>query len=80
MIRLQVYNTTFIRWTTHSPRGLTDKDIEMAGLCDGLARDFAEVPPTKAAESSAEDGGRELVDKVAAEGAACCVPQARESN
>ncbi|KAH7317627.1 transcriptional coactivator/pterin dehydratase [Rhexocercosporidium sp. MPI-PUGE-AT-0058] len=29
-----VYNTTFIRWTTHSPPGLSGKDILMARFCD----------------------------------------------
>lgn len=73
----QVYNTAFIRWTTHSPRGLSDKDVEMAGVCDGLAKDFAELAP---AEADLEDGsGRELVDKVVAEGGDCCVPPAKKA-
>ncbi|KAG6320320.1 hypothetical protein E4U22_003460 [Claviceps purpurea] len=37
-----VYNTTFIRWTTHSPKGLSDKDVRLASLCDSIARDFGE--------------------------------------
>ncbi|KAK4103721.1 transcriptional coactivator/pterin dehydratase [Parathielavia hyrcaniae] len=38
-----VFNTTFIRWTTHNPKGLSAKDIELAALCDQLAQDFGEV-------------------------------------
>ncbi|KAL2153184.1 hypothetical protein VTH82DRAFT_4339 [Thermothelomyces myriococcoides] len=40
-----VYNTTFIRWTTHHPKGLSEKDIELATICDKLATDFGEVVP-----------------------------------
>ncbi|KAF8250798.1 transcriptional coactivator/pterin dehydratase, partial [Wilcoxina mikolae CBS 423.85] len=29
-----VYNTVRIRWTTHNPKGLSDKDVEMARFCD----------------------------------------------
>ena len=39
----QLYNTTFIRWTTHKPRGLSSKDLELAAVCDALARDFGEI-------------------------------------
>ncbi|KAH7035572.1 pterin 4 alpha carbinolamine dehydratase-domain-containing protein [Microdochium trichocladiopsis] len=44
-----VYNTTYIRWTTHEPKGLSDKDIELAAICDQLARDFGEqaTPPSQ---------------------------------
>ncbi|KAG6243272.1 hypothetical protein E4U25_001588 [Claviceps purpurea] len=38
-----VYNTTFIRWTTHNPKGLSDKDVRLASLCDSIARDFGEL-------------------------------------
>lgn len=40
-----VYNTTFIRWTTHSPEGLSEKDVGLATLCDSLAKDFGELDP-----------------------------------
>ncbi|KAM7206873.1 Pterin 4 alpha carbinolamine dehydratase domain containing protein [Naviculisporaceae sp. PSN 640] len=51
-----VYNTTFIRWTTHSPRGLSSKDVELASICDSLAKDFGEIVDTTstAAPSSTE--------------------------
>lgn len=40
---MQVYNTTLIRWTTHNPKGLSDKDVHLAAICDALARDFGEL-------------------------------------
>jgi len=43
LTQVQVYNTTFIRWTTHHPKGLSEKDIELATLCDILAQDFGET-------------------------------------
>lgn len=37
----QVYNTTYIRWTTHhSGPGLTYKDIALAEMCDEFGRAF----------------------------------------
>ncbi|OTB06378.1 hypothetical protein M426DRAFT_319114 [Hypoxylon sp. CI-4A] len=38
-----VYNTTYIRWKTHDPKGLSTKDVELAGICDGLAAKFDEI-------------------------------------
>ncbi|KAG4027112.1 hypothetical protein MFRU_033g00820 [Monilinia fructicola] len=34
---VNIYNMVFIRWTTHVPRGLSSKDILMAGFCDAQA-------------------------------------------
>ncbi|KOS17644.1 Pterin-4-alpha-carbinolamine dehydratase [Escovopsis weberi] len=42
------YNTTFIRWTTHSPKGLSALDVDLAAACDALARDFGELDPEPA--------------------------------
>ncbi|KAI0177864.1 pterin 4 alpha carbinolamine dehydratase-domain-containing protein [Pestalotiopsis sp. NC0098] len=69
-----VYNTTFIRWTTHSPPGLSALDVELAALCDGIAKDFGEIV--------AEDGdscsvGRQLADTVATNAGDCCVPKTK---
>ncbi|GJC94025.1 pterin 4 alpha carbinolamine dehydratase [Colletotrichum higginsianum] len=47
-----VYNTTFIRWTTHNPKGLSDKDLKLAMICDALAKDFGEVEAHPAAEAA----------------------------
>ncbi|KAA8899026.1 transcriptional coactivator/pterin dehydratase, partial [Sphaerosporella brunnea] len=32
-----VYDTVRVRWTTHNPKGLSDKDVEMAKFCDEKA-------------------------------------------
>ncbi|KAL2128323.1 hypothetical protein VTI74DRAFT_9351 [Chaetomium olivicolor] len=40
-----VFNTTFIRWTTHHPKGLSQLDVDLAATCDKLAKDFGEVVP-----------------------------------
>jgi len=65
-----VYNTTFIRWTTHSPPGLSSKDVLMAKFCDEQASVFGELE----VEPSA-DAGRALADRVAVEGGDCCAPK-----
>lgn len=67
---LQVYNTTFIRWTTHNPKGLTEKDVTLATLCDSLARDFGELDPEPVACEV-----RTLADKAASAGGDCCTPK-----
>lgn len=38
-----VYNRVHVRWTTHSPEGLSGRDVRMAGFCDEQAREFGEV-------------------------------------
>lgn len=72
-----MYNTTFIRWTTHSPKGLSVKDLKLAMICDALAKDFGEVeeaPP--AAEGEATSCGiRGLADKAAGTAGDCCTPK-----
>lgn len=65
-----VYNTTFIRWTTHSPAGLSGKDILMARFCDRMAALSGEL------ESEDSEGiGKALVERVGIEGLGCCVPK-----
>jgi len=64
-----VYNTTFIRWTTHSPPGLSEKDVQMARYCDEQAEICGEV------ESEVSEVGKELADRVATEGGECCIPK-----
>ncbi|RYP17746.1 hypothetical protein DL765_004324 [Monosporascus sp. GIB2] len=73
LIPLQVYNTTYIRWTTHNPQGMSAKDVELAAVCDDLARDFGEI---------VEEGGggathemRRLADRGAASAGDCCGPK-----
>lgn len=43
--RTQVYNTTFIRWTTHNPPGLSQLDVDLAAFCDKQAAEMAELIP-----------------------------------
>ncbi|KAI1431497.1 transcriptional coactivator/pterin dehydratase [Xylaria sp. CBS 124048] len=74
-----VYNTTYIRWTTHSPAGLSAKDTELARLCDSLARDFGEEIPD---DDDDDDGNscalRQAADRVVADaGTDCCTPKKR---
>ncbi|KAK2008612.1 transcriptional coactivator/pterin dehydratase [Colletotrichum eremochloae] len=70
-VRAQVYNTTFIRWTTHNPKGLSGKDLKLAAICDALARDFGEVE----AEAAVSCGIRGLADKAAGTAGDCCTPK-----
>jgi 4a-hydroxytetrahydrobiopterin dehydratase len=71
-----VYNTTFIRWTTHNPAGLSDKDIVMAANCDALAAELGELPPDPEAEaqSCAIKG---LADAAAGAAGDCCTPKTK---
>ncbi|KAL5596698.1 hypothetical protein BROUX41_006610 [Berkeleyomyces rouxiae] len=77
-----VYNTVFIRWTTHVPRGLTDKDKQLAGVCDELAQAFGEVPGQTQA---AGDGGgacelRDVAGRaVQSAGPECCMPKTKKT-
>ncbi|PHH50627.1 Pterin-4-alpha-carbinolamine dehydratase 2 [Ceratocystis fimbriata CBS 114723] len=73
-----VYNTVFIRWTTHAPRGLTGKDIELAKTCDMLAADFGEM-----ASAEVEDKGTCALSDLATQaaqkaGTECCVPKTKK--
>lgn len=67
----QVYNTTFMRWTTHNPKGLSEKDISMAGLCDALAKDFGELPANENESCTAKS----LTDKAVLATGDCCAPK-----
>lgn len=69
----KVYNTTFIRWTTHSPKGLSEKDITLASLCDAIAKDFGELEPEPGSQSCSLTG---LADQVVTSaGTDCCTPK-----
>ena len=37
------YNEVVVRWTTHRPKGISEKDVYMAGWCDRRAAEFGEV-------------------------------------
>lgn len=66
----QVYNTTFIRWTTHNPKGLSTKDLELASLCDSIAKDFGEVEPEPVTCEI-----RNLADSATVSAGDCCTPK-----
>ncbi|KAI1367129.1 pterin 4 alpha carbinolamine dehydratase-domain-containing protein [Xylaria arbuscula] len=78
-----VYNTTHIRWTTHSPAGLSAKDVELAQLCDALAHDFGEVINTTTAADAKDDAGggsssssvKQVTDRVVGIAGDCCTPK-----
>ncbi|KAF4499769.1 pterin-4-alpha-carbinolamine dehydratase [Fusarium agapanthi] len=75
-----VYNTTFVRWTTHNPAGLSDKDISMAAECDALAEQLGELPPEPTAPVAAETEDqscaiRGLADRAAGAAGDCCTPK-----
>ncbi|CAG9997916.1 unnamed protein product [Clonostachys byssicola] len=65
-----VYNTTFIRWTTHNPKGLSIKDLELASLCDSIAKDFGEVEPEPVTCEI-----RNLADSATVSAGDCCTPK-----
>ncbi|SZF00519.1 unnamed protein product [Blumeria hordei] len=46
-----VYNSVFIRWTTHSAPGLTDMDVEMAKFCDERAEELGEIKSIRTEEN-----------------------------
>ncbi|ORY63196.1 pterin 4 alpha carbinolamine dehydratase-domain-containing protein [Pseudomassariella vexata] len=75
-----VYNTTFIRWTTHNPKGLSTKDVELAAICDSLARDFGEVVEEvkEGADSGSCEMGRRLADAATRAGGDCCTPKKKQ--
>ncbi|KAI0843167.1 transcriptional coactivator/pterin dehydratase [Hypoxylon sp. FL0890] len=68
-----VYNTTYIRWTTHNPKGLSAKDVELAAICDGLARDFGEI-----IEETNDDNScslKQVADRAVTNAGDCCTPK-----
>jgi len=71
------YNTVFVRWTTHSPKGLSEKDVTMALFCDEYAAELGEV--IVEGEEEGSEGAREgiigLVDDLGAKAGDCCVPK-----
>ena len=72
------YNIVYVKWTTHSTGGLTDKDLIMARLCDDIARDVGEIAQSKddqvqqKTEPKSGDTLQELADNSAIEGCIAC--------
>ena len=69
----QVYNSTFVRWTTHSPKGLSKLDVEMAKICDSIAQDFGVVEANPGSNESCQI--KKLADQGASAAGDCCVPK-----
>ncbi|KAI8965772.1 transcriptional coactivator/pterin dehydratase [Daldinia sp. FL1419] len=65
-----VYNTTYIRWTTHNPKGLSAKDVELAAICDGLASDFGEI-----IEEADTCELKRVADRAVTNAGDCCTPK-----
>jgi len=61
----QIYNKTFVRWTTHKPEGLSIKDVNMASFSDEQGKVHGEVE-TALTESGDSFGlkGSGLVENV----------------
>jgi len=71
-----VYNTVFVRWTTHRPRdpevspGVTGVDVEMAGFCDETAREAGEV--FGAEDKQGEKKLSDVIEEVKEAAGDCC--------
>jgi hypothetical protein len=52
-----------IRWTTHNPKGLSDKDVEMARFCDMKAAEVG-AKEVSSAGWKARDGSNILENMV----------------
>lgn len=65
-----MYNTTYVRWTTHNPKGLSTKDLDMAAACDAIARDFGELDPEPVSCAV-----RDVADKATVSAGECCTPK-----
>ncbi|MCJ1366075.1 hypothetical protein MMC16_005200 [Acarospora aff. strigata] len=42
-----IYNKVFIRWTTHSPSGLSSKDVRMAQFCNDQANTLGSLETSR---------------------------------
>ena len=71
-----VYNTVFVRWTTHEPKGLSEKDVAMAMFCDEHARELGVIAEEGGGEGVKEGEGVACLANGLAEAAGdCCVPK-----
>ncbi|GAB1318881.1 hypothetical protein MFIFM68171_09091 [Madurella fahalii] len=75
-----VFNATFIRWTTHHPKGLSSKDVELASICDELAKDFGEVVEEQQQSQQEQQQDQacqlsSLADRATGAARDCCVPR-----
>ena len=68
-----VYNHVYVRWATHNPQGLSEKDTKMAAICDELAarpesQEVVDDDPTASASL------RQTADQAVAAAGDCCTP------
>lgn len=73
-----VYNQVFIRWTTHNPLGLSEKDTKMATLCDGLAA-RSESQEVAAGGAAPNSWIRQVAYEAASAAGDCCTPSKKQS-
>ncbi|KIW08009.1 uncharacterized protein PV09_00955 [Verruconis gallopava] len=73
-----VYNTVFIRWTTHQPKGLSEKDVAMAMFCDEHAKELG-VLDDGGDVCMIGEGPEGLADGLAKAAGDCCVPKHKNS-
>lgn len=77
-----VYNEVFVRWTTHRPRGLSERDLEMARFCEIKAAECAVEQEDENVEvkgqEKVESGLEALADGLAERAGDCCVPKKRK--
>ncbi|POS85640.1 hypothetical protein EPUL_003398 [Erysiphe pulchra] len=71
---LQIYNTVFIRWTTHSPAGLSEKDVMNARFCDQHAKVFGEITAEVNDENNL-GADQKLVNNIVDMARDCCIPK-----
>lgn len=72
------YDTIFVRWTTHRPKGLSEKDVLMAEVTDANAKEFGEVVKEEEGRSVSEcqkDDVKGLVKEVVESAGDCCGPR-----
>jgi len=70
-----VYNMTFIRWTTHHPQGLSAKDILMARFCDGQAAIHKEIREEGGPSEDESRTMQNLARAVTDQNKNCCDPK-----
>lgn len=54
-----IYNKTQIRWTTHNPSGLSEKDVAMARFCDERGRKLGEIGAVEDGDGSGGKGEKD---------------------
>lgn len=68
------YNVVYVRWTTHNPKGLSKKDVEMAMVCDKLSgRDDSQAISMEAQADTT--GLKETAGRASNSAEDCCEPR-----